>query len=280
MKNDNLNEEDHISKGEIEAERILKRLHVHDLDAGGIFSLITGAQGTSKTSVMLSFMDYAIEHHPNEKIFWSGTYNAPLQFVKSKHPYQIMVKKGSGVRFFDRNDGLKEIFPEVIYFNDYADMYKKAKPGVCNAVFFGDRALVMGLIHFLRGTGEWCHVFIDELSEISPSFSSGKLFHMIGNFSIDLKETRKSFTNVHTNSQAVGDICFRIRNKVMLKIFLPGSRAGKDTRLSQNALDNLSEDHVNGNEGYIEMNGRFGKVRFRDIYKPNPKIQWEARIDE
>jgi len=65
MKNDN-----EITKSEINAERILKRIHVHDLDSGGVFTEITGSQGSGKTSVMLSFMDYTIRHYPEEKIFF------------------------------------------------------------------------------------------------------------------------------------------------------------------------------------------------------------------
>jgi hypothetical protein len=42
MKNDN-----EITKSEINAERILKRIHVHDLDSGGVFTEITGSQGSS-----------------------------------------------------------------------------------------------------------------------------------------------------------------------------------------------------------------------------------------
>ena len=273
------NEEVDLSKSEINAKKIMKRIHTHNIDAGGIFSLITGAQGTAKTSVMLSFMDYAIEHHKDEKIFWSSTYCAPLQFVKSKNPYTILVKKESGVTFHDRNDKLKQIYPEIVYFTDYQDLYEKALPG-CNAVFFGNRYHVMGLIHHLRGVGEWCHVFIDELSEICPAFTSGKLFHQIGNFAIDCKEVRKCQINLHSNSQSVADIDHRVRSKVMLKIFLPGSRAGSDSRLSQMALDNLSEDNKKGNESYLEQSGRFGKVRFTDIYKPIPEKQWEARVND
>jgi Tfp pilus assembly pilus retraction ATPase PilT len=110
MKNDYFQDEKgeiDLSKSEINAEKIMRRIHTHNIDAGGILSLITGAQGSSKTSVMLSFMDYTIEHHKDEKIFWSSTYCAPLQFIKSKNNYNIMVKKDSGVTFHDRNNKLK-----------------------------------------------------------------------------------------------------------------------------------------------------------------------------
>jgi len=279
MKNDDLFEENDLSKSEIYAERIMQRIHTHNLSSGGILSLITGAMGSAKTSVLLSFMDYTLCHHPKEKVFWSSTYDAPLQFVRSKNKYVFLVKEGSGVTFHDRSKQLKQVYPEVIPFTDYKDLFNKAPEGVCCAVFFGDRTLNMEFVHFLRRAGCWTHLFCDEISEVCPAFTSGKLFHRIGNFAVDLKEVRKALMNVHCNTQSIADIDHRCRSKVMLRVFLPGAKAGKDSRLSQGALDNLEEDPVQGNMSYVELMGRFGLVRFKDIYAPN-HIQWEAHVND
>jgi hypothetical protein len=98
---------------------------------------------------MIGFMDYTIRNYPDEKIFFSNCYNAPLQFPKiGKSRFKIMVKKDSKVTFHDRSQKLKEIFPDIIYYNNLEELYKKAKPGCCNAVFFGDRFKWMEFIHF------------------------------------------------------------------------------------------------------------------------------------
>jgi len=285
------NDDVNLTKSEINARRIMKRIHIHDLDNGGVFSLITGAQGSGKTSVMLSFMDYTIKHHDTEKIFFSNPYNAPFQFVKiGKDRFDIMVKKDSNVTFHDRNQRLKLIHPRVTYFKDFDDLYDKAKPGVCNAVFFGDiykrkdevynRFSWMDFIHYLRSVGEWCHVYIDELSEIAPQFMAGDIFHKIGRFGLDLKEIRKSLINCHTNTQAVSDIDPRVRSKVMIRIYLPGARKGEESRITQKAIDNLEEHRELGNKGYLEYSGKFGRTRFEDIFKPDSNLQWEAQINE
>lgn len=283
MKNNNFkgnNEQEDISKSEINAERILKRIHIHNEDAGGIFSLITGGMGTGKTAILLSFVDYTIRNFPNEKIFFSNCFFSPLQFVKiGEGRYHIMVKENSGITFHDRNNKLKQIYPEVTTFKDNADLYEKATPGKCNAVFFPDRVIdTISFLHFLRSTGEWSHFFIDEFSEIAPAFTSGKQWKKIRDLSNDLKEIRKCQINLHVNSQAVSDIDFRCRTKVMCRIFLPSAQADSHSRIEQTAIDNLDENPVGGSEGYVEMSGKFGKTRFTDIYKPNPKILWEARV--
>jgi hypothetical protein len=272
--------ENNMTKSEINAERILKRIHIHDLDSGGVFTDITGSQGSGKTSVMLSFMDYTIRHYPNEKIFFSNCYNAPFQFVKiGMDNFTIMVKQGAGITFHDRNQRLKEIKPRVIYFKDYEDLYEKALPGKCNAVFFGDRQEWIGFLHYLRSVGEWVHIFMDELSEIAPAFTSGKTWKRIKDLSLDLKEVRKCLMNIHSNTQSVSDIDHRVRSKVMIKIYLPGARSDNISRITQPAIDNLNEDPVNGNEAFLEYSGKFGKTVFKDIYRPIPGLQWEARVN-
>lgn len=269
-----------LSKSEINAERILKRIHIHDLDIGGVFTEITGSQGSGKTSVMLSFMDYTMRHYPQEKIFFSNCYNAPFQFVKiGKDNFTIMVKQGKNITFHDRNQKLKVIKPRVVYFNDYNDLYDKAEPGKCNAVFFGNRLEWIDFLHFLRSVGEWTHIYFDELSEIAPAFSSGKTWKKIKNFALDLKEARKCMLNVHSNSQSVSDIDHRVRSKVMVKIYLPGARSDNISRITQTAIDNLNEDPVKGNEAYLEFSGKFGRTVFKDIYRPIKGYQWEARVN-
>ena len=257
--------ENNMTKSQINAERILKRIHIHDLDSGGVFTEITGSQGSGKTSVMLSFMDYTIRHYPNEKIFFSNCYNAPFQFVKiGKNNFTIMVKQGAGITFHDRSQRLKEIKPKVIYFKGFEDLYEKAIPGKCNAVFFGDRIQWIEFLHYLRSAGEWVHIFIDEMSEIAPAFTSGKVWKKIKDLSLDLKEVRKCLMNIHSNTQSVSDIDHRVRSKVMIKIYLPGARSDNISRITQTAIDNLNEDPVNGNEAFLEYSGKFGKTIFKD----------------
>lgn len=281
--NNNIEEYDQedITKSEIIAEKLLRRCHVHDFDSGGILSLITGGMGSGKTSTMLSFADYTLKHYPDEKLFWSNTYNAPLQSLRiGMDKHHIMVLENSNVSFHDRTARLKQISPRVTYFKDFDDLYSKAIPGKLNCVFFGTRNIWMDYIHYLRGVGEWVHVHIDELSEISPAFTSGALFKQIGKFSIDLKEIRKCMLNLHTNTQSLPDVDHRIRTKIMIRIFLPGAKSGKESRLSQSALDNLMENPRYGNEAYIESSGRFGRTQICDIYLPNRDYQWEAHGNE
>ena len=67
---------------------------------------------------------------------------------------------------------------------------------------------------FISGADE----IIDEMSEIAPAFTSGKIWKQIKDLAIDLKECRKCMLNIHSNTQSVSDIDHRVRSKVMIKI--------------------------------------------------------------
>ena len=191
-----------------------------------------------------------------------------------------MVKKDSNVSFHDRRNHLKQVYPPVTVFSDLDDLWQKAIPGKCNAVFFGNRFRWMDFLHYLRSVGEWVHLYIDELSEISPAFTKGKTWKKIHQFSKDIKEVRKCMMNVHSNTQSVADIDHRVRSKVMIRIYLPGAKKEHVSRITQRALDNLEESSRHGNQAYLEMGGKFGTTRFTDIYKPDPTQQWEARTND
>ena len=265
------------SKVEIEGERILKRMLKRDTDHGGIFSEVTGAQGSSKTSILLSFTKSTMLNHPNEKIFWSENYRSPLQIFKlGKGNYQFYVKEGSNVIFRDRNRKLKEVSLGEEYFRTYDELYDMAKPGQASVVFFGDRLEWMDFIEYLSGAGEWVNIYIDEMGDVCPSMTANPTWARIGRFVETAKSIRRCMMNVHCNTQSVVDVDFRVRGKIMVKVYLPGARKDKTSRITQRAIDNLQLNPIHGNEAWVEFSGKFGRVRFTDIFKPNKKYHYEA----
>jgi len=266
------------SKKERVGKELIDRITTEDDNLGGVFLEITGSQGSGKTSVMLALLLYFIQKFPKDKCFWSSTYNAPLQFTKlGDGLYNIMVREGSGVEFKNRVDGEIVELP-VTYFTDFDDLWNKAKPGTCNAVFFGDRYMWLDMLFFLRSKYEWAHIFFDEFGEVASSDQSGKMWKRIRKFSEDIKEVRKCNKNVFFNTQSATDVDYRVRKKLMVRVFLPGSRVDGKTRIFQSAVDNLVKDPVNGNMAYIDKDGEFGITRFKNIFKPIPGKNWEAIV--
>jgi len=270
-----------ISRLEIEGRNILRRIHEHDEDSGGILAEITGMPGSGKTSVMLGFVNYTIKFHKNEKIFWSNAFDTPMQFMKlGEEKWKVLIEEGSNVTFHDRIDGGKEIDFPFEYFKDFEDLYRKAPSGVCNAVFFKDRLRWMDFIEFIRSKHGWHHVYIDEFGEICPANQQGKIWKKIDYFCIHvIGQIRKCCMNVIYNTQSIADIDYRARRKLMCKVFLPGAKRDGVTRVTQRAIDGLRRDPIHGNYAYLDAMGVFGAVQFSEIYKPIPGLSIEARRD-
>jgi hypothetical protein len=269
------------SKQEIIAEKIMKRIHVQNKDLGGLFSITTGGQGVGKTGTMLSFAEYTMKQYPNQKIFWSECFDAPLQFTKlgDENKWKVFVQGGVNLVFRDRNNYLKPINLEHTTFSDYENLWNKALPGKVNVVFFNDRAKWMEWIGWLRSTGEWNHTFIEELGEICPSTSREAMWKRIQTFADTAKDIRKCMMNVHCNTQTLQDIDYRVRQKIMLYIFLPGAKVGRSaTRVTQTAVDNLPRDPNRGNSAYLDLMGEFGVTTFSDIYTPNKNFHVDAHL--
>ena len=104
------------------------------------------------------------------------------------------------------------------------------------------------------------------------------MWKKIKDFSETVKEIRKCNINLFTNTQTITDIDYRVRRKLMVKVFLPGAIRDPTSRVTQRAIDNLRRDPINGNNAYIDAGGLFGGVKFPRIFKPSKKLSWEARI--
>jgi hypothetical protein len=263
----------------------LARVLNEDCEIGGTYTETTGSQGSGKTAVNLAFLKHYTTAYPQDKCFWSSTYDTPLQFTKlGTGTYHIMILRGSNVIIYDREKEVEVKFPNeycpypITYFDTYEELWNKAMPGKCNAVFFGKRTFWMDCLHYMKTKLAWAHIFFDEFGEIASSDSSGKDWKKVRKFSEEIKEFRKCNKNIHTNTQSVTDIDYRVRRKLMIRIFLSGAKADSKTRVYQRAIDGLKKDKVNGNNAYIDYDGKFGIVRFGNIFKPIPGMNWDARV--
>ena len=286
-----------VSKSEIEGEKLLHHLLGQTQDFGGAFSCITGGMGGGKTSAMFSWMVYNLKHYPTQKIFFSETYGAPLQCFKllSKIPKEklhFLVMENSNVVFRDRKKHLQEVNLNTTHFKsipiineeevigykpDYQDLYDKSIPGKVNIVFFGNRLLWMDFMRFLRHTGDWVHIFIDELGEIVPAGTNGSNWKRVGSFANFAKDIRKCMMKVTCNTQAVRDSDYRVWDKFMFLVFLPGAmQDAKHSRVTQSAIDNLRANPFN--EAYISSKGSFGKIVFTDVFNPTKDYNIEAYV--
>jgi len=270
------------SKQEAAFVEIMDRIHTQNDDIGAIFLEATGIPGVGKTAVILTFLEDTLINHPNQKCFWRNPYNAPFQFTKlGPGKWEIFVEADSGITFHDRDARNQLIDIPFKTFTSFDDLYEKATPGKCSAVFFANQLKWIDFLRYLNGVGEWTHVFFDEYGELFPFGSSGILYKKIQEASDILKEVRKCRTNVYATTQVTSDVDYRVRNKLMVLVYMYGAKPMARSKVSQRAIDRLDRDIVKGNEGWIEYGyGIFGKGRFTKIYKPIKGQNWEAHLPE
>lgn len=266
----NNNQQEKIDASFIAGKNILERIIACDSTLGGVLGAITGSQGSGKTGMMLGLSEILLQKHPEQKIFWSISYDSPMQILKlTDGKWNILVQRDCPVKFYDRDNDMAEVNLPVTHFGTYKECYEKAKTGVVNCVFFKRRESWMTFISFLRrAIPQWKHVFLDDIAEILPNLPSGRRYHLQTKFLTDLVEIRKSLMNVFYNTQVGTDVDYRIRGKTMLFMLLPGSKHISGKRVTQKAINALKKDVVHGNEAWVECDGSFGKIRLTTIYKP------------
>jgi hypothetical protein len=259
---------------------VVSKMKEHNPDKGGLFSIIVGSTGAGKTGTMFYCLIDNIRRYPNEFVFLSECYNAPLQFTKlPKDKVNIMVQNDC-CRFVDRVKK-KPCVPEHTVFTDYADCYNKAKRGKINVLFLEDRKDLMEFISWtVLNAMEWVTFGIDELSEIVPSYSSGNVYRRIEKFSWVLKDCRKSDVNIIATVQSAPLVDFKCLHMKQILIYMPGSMQYKHSRVFQSALDSLQEDEIKGNPAIVEGYNRYVRTRINTIYKPDYSNMMHAVLKE
>ena len=273
MSNDIVNP---LEKGKKLVEMVMDR----NPDFGGDFIEISGAQGTSKTSCLLTFLGHTLKNHPKEKAFFREQVDAPLQIFKlgieNFDKIDFLFQESANVVFRDRADHLKELDLPHKTFTDFEDLWKKSKRGHITIPVFNKTADWLDFLDWLRNAGEWVSIYIDEFGDIAPSNKSGDEYARLVNFANTAGAFRRCMMKVFYTTQTADAIFWMVRSKLMTTIQFRGSKAIKKNRVTQKAIDNLAVDPIKGNQAWIERSGEFGRLRFVKIHKPVDGIQYEV----
>jgi hypothetical protein len=114
-----------------------------------------------------------------------------------------------------------------------------------------------------RSSLEWISIFFDEIEDIFPEFASKEYWQMCKQLADSLKYYGQTLTNLIAATQQHTSLNWMIRDKMMYRIYLRGSKVEAHSRLKQYAIDNLKVG-----EAYI-CGCEFQKFRFSRIYNPN-----------
>lgn len=247
----------------LEGEKILKRIFLRDKSEGGISLETVGPPGSGKTSLDLHLTTKSMELYPDEIFFYRDSTESPVQFNRIKN-WQIYAEKGITLRFRDYDTNKYFNIP-ITVFEDFSDLYSKAKPNQLNVVYFIEEFTWIDFLNYLRrhmhnGSG-WKTVIFEEYEDIAPQYAAGRWWRKNLLYSKNAKNIRKGLVNTLSNTQAKSDVSFFVRSKLMMRSYLHGSHVDNNSPIMQRAIDKL-----NIGEAMIEFGSTFGLIRFLPFY--------------
>lgn len=283
-----------LSRPAIEGKKLLERIHIQDNRFGAKSTLTLGQPESCKTTATCSFCEYYMRHYPGSYLFWRSALNAPIQIFKLPR-WHLYVEKDSGVHFFNRING-KDITEElkrkkkITVFNTFDELYKKAKPGVCNGIFFRDLHLkkikndegTLQWFRFIRYTlhsSSWTYIFLDEYQEMVKAGNGERMWYEIDKHSNDISSARKSNTDIHVNAHQTSELDWRVLSSFMILLQMYGSQVIRKSIVTKQALSSLKKpDERFGAEAWICEGSHFGRICFKKVYVLPDDMSIEARI--
>lgn len=283
-----------LSRTAIEGKYLLSRILQHIEKLGAKSELTLGQPESCKTAATCFICNYFMNHYPQDYLFWRSALNAPIQIFKLPK-WHLYVEVDSGIHFFDRITGIDiteklKTNRKLSYFKNFNDLLKKAKPGVCNGIFFKDLhykgiKVDQGTIrwfqfirHLLHRT-IWYHVFLDEYQEMVKAGNGERMYWEVDKHSNDVSSARKSNVGIHANAHQTTEVDWRVIPGFMIIIQMYGSRPYKHSPVSKQALGSIKKpNEYTGAEAWISEGGHFGKIIFKKIYVLPDDMSIEARI--
>jgi len=257
-----------------EAKKILTRRIERDPSHGGILSLTVGLQGEGKTSQLLHEAKIIMGRHPNEIIIWRDSLESAAQFNRIGDNWQIFAEEGINLSFRDLTSGgdLKIKYETFDNFNKLIDKDMGGgmlKPQQLNVLYFKYEYTWIDLLHHLRECPGWQSVFFDEIEDVIPYGVSGKAWKKNKLFSDNAKNIRKGLVNMFGDTQNISDLDWRFISKVMMMVYLKGSKVDPRSQVKQVAVNKL-----NLGSGFIDWGfGSFGKIKFPAFPPRNPVFE-------
>jgi len=189
---------------------------------GGVTVLVLGAMGSGKTHLLLNIAAKKV-YEARELCVWRGLLHA--QAYQYFPDIFIHVKSGYTLPVYD------EVFT----------MWPRLRRGCLNVVYAPDDWWLEYLLELSERVGEEpMSVFIDEFEDIAPSYSEGDTWHQLQDLSRALRAFRKAWVNFYVATQNWEAIDYRILNKFVYRVYLPGARRMRRSPVRQAYINRLS----------------------------------------
>jgi len=208
-------------------EQLPEKLFNFNPNYGGISCFVTGCMGSGKTT-LLAYI--CLKHHREAKCIcaWRGTHSGqawlylPDIVIWIKKPYTI-APLPTGV--------------DTIHFYQEPELYDD----VVNVIYAKPPWWRKYLAKLCKRDPDWpLSIFIDEFEDLCPSYASGRTWKDVRKLSFAVKESRKAWINIFAATQNPFDVDYRVREKFVFWVFLPGSKVPSGHIVSQEEVNKLT----------------------------------------
>jgi len=248
-----------LTRAEVEGKKIWEQIFARDLNFGGWLVNIVGIQGSGKTSILHHICSRIITEYPKEIIIWREPANKPFQAINSGHEFQILHHINTRLQLKEMTpEGLKDSHRfKITAFKTITELFSLLQPGIINVVYMNDQKLWIRVINRAVMSPGWYSIFVDESEDIFPSYSKDEIWMMMERFGSSVKGVRKGLVSMFLDTQNEADLDYRISSKIMVSVYLYGSRKTIHSPIWREALQSLDIG-----SGWIDYGGRFGLISY------------------
>jgi len=265
-----------ISKQELQGKRLWNMLFERNSDFGGFFVELSGIMGSGKTSLQLRMARRVMKENPKELVYWSEPLSNPFQASKIGDGFQILCERRMPVKVLEITNNLQPVDDiKIRYFDGFKKLIRMSEPGLLNVIYFKDLYRWIDFLIRVKLNPEWQTFFFDEFEDVCPFRCRGKVWQKNELFASSIKEIRKSKVSVIYNTQNTMDVDYRVRSKLMVHLYLFGSRGDDLSPVFKKALQGLEVG-----QGWIDYGfALFGLLNFKPLL-PKDKIYTVVPIDK
>jgi len=215
---------------------VADKLFWRDPRFGGITAIVFGEMGAGKTTFLTNI---ALAMFKHDYIIWRGMFSAQALYYWPKE-FQLLVPDGFKLKVWNI-DKRTPVNLEAYHFSNYEQMLDALEINRLNVVFMPIDMWkeFVSTLHKLWDRNAWLTLIFDEVEELCPPYAQGEDWRINERIAEAVKEYRKCWISFYCATQQPSDVDYRLRNKMMLRVYLKGAKKMSIERFRQELIDNL-----------------------------------------
>lgn len=227
-----------------------------NLNKGGVECIVVGKPGCGKTTALSQIAIWNQDKYNDVILFRSSEDCQWSYLMNAGKSMDLHIRKGWIMKLFDRNTG-KDVDPETIfdkikYWSSPVSLVEqKISYSRINIVQTTPYDPVNAEIQY-KFCLDWLEIFkalnrrrwnksvsviFDEFEDLVPEGAEKQFFKIERSISGIIRKNRKNDISSFVACHALGDVHWRIRDKIRWNLYMRGAKQSKDSKIKKNLAD-------------------------------------------